>query len=71
VSTRVDRSSWPVRRFALGHEPSDDLTSTTTAEQRVAMVWDLTLEAWAVSGREMPAYTRAETPVTTRRAARR
>jgi hypothetical protein len=55
----------------LGHEPSDDLTSTTTAEQRVAMVWELTLEAWAVSGREMPAYTRAETPVTTRRAARR
>lgn len=62
----VDRSAWPVRRFALGEEPGDDLSLTTTPSERVAMVWPLTLDAWALAGREMPAYSRTETPVARR-----
>jgi hypothetical protein len=52
-----------VRVFQLGHEPGDDLSASTTAEERLAMVATLTLEAWSLSGRRLPDYTRAETPV--------
>lgn len=61
-----DRHAWPVRVFALGREPSDDLSATTTPEERLQMVHTLTLEAWALSGQEWPGYSRAETPVTRR-----
>jgi hypothetical protein len=61
-----DRGSWPVRVYRLGEEPSGDLSATTSPEERLAMVWPLTLEAWAWSGREHPNYSRAETPVVRR-----
>jgi len=32
------RNAWPVRVFRLGEEPSDDLTSSTSAEERFEMV---------------------------------
>ena len=49
--------------FALGREPGDDLSASTTAEERLAMVGTLTLEAWSVAGRRVPAYARGETPI--------
>ncbi len=57
------RSQWPIRKFQLGEEPSDDLTATTTAEERIAMVWQLTQDAWAFAGLPFPTYSRSETPV--------
>ena len=57
------RRTWPVARFKLGQEPGDDLSATTTAEQRLEMVWALTLEAWALAGRALPAYERSQAPV--------
>jgi hypothetical protein len=57
------RRTWPVNRFKLGEEPGDDLTSTTTAEQRLEMMWPLTLEAWALAGRALPEYERSQAPV--------
>jgi hypothetical protein len=42
------------------------MSATTTTEQRLEMVWALTLESWTLAGREIPAYSREETPVTTR-----
>jgi hypothetical protein len=57
------RHSWPVARFRLGEEPGDDLSASTTAEERLAMVWPLTLEAWALSGRPLPEYERSQAPV--------
>ena len=65
--TPVDRSSWPVRVYRLGAEPSDDLSATTTPEERLAMMEPLALEAFALSGRSWPAYRRAESPVCLRR----
>jgi hypothetical protein len=56
------RGGWPVRRFALGQEPDDDLSRTTTAAERIAMVWRLTLDAWAMTGRLLPEYTRDRMP---------
>ncbi|HSM50460.1 MAG TPA: hypothetical protein VLA75_03560 [Thermoanaerobaculia bacterium] len=57
------RAGWPVRRYRLGEEPAPDLAHSTTPEQRVAMMWRLALDAWATSGRPLPTYTRAETPM--------
>src|SRR5262249_55255881 len=57
------RGTWPVRRFSLGGQPRDDLRATTTAEERVALMWPLALEAWAVAGRDLPDYERWNAPV--------
>jgi hypothetical protein len=57
------RRAWPVRLVALGAEPRDHLERSTTPEERLAMAWTLTLEAWALSGRPIPAYPRAASPV--------
>jgi hypothetical protein len=56
------RSSWPIRRFRLGEEPSDDLSATTTAQQRLEMMWPLAVEAWSLTGRPIPDYSRDQTP---------
>jgi hypothetical protein len=61
------RRSWPVRRFHLGEEPGDDLSRTTTAEERLMMVETLSAEAWALTGTPLPCYARHETPVARRR----
>jgi hypothetical protein len=58
-----DRMSWPIRKFRLGSEPGPNLSAVTTPEQRIEMVWPLTLEAWAFAGRPIPEYSRSETPV--------
>ena len=57
------RRSWPVRKFRLGEEPEDSLLESATAEERLEMMWPLALEAWELSGRPLPDYSRAETPV--------
>ena len=62
-SDRGTRRAWLVRKYVLGHEPGDDLSATTTPEERLAMMWPLTLEAWALAGIEVPHYERRRTPV--------
>ena len=57
------RRSWPVRKLRLGDEPGDDLSATTTAEERLAMMWPLAVEAWSLTGRSIPEYPREDTPV--------
>jgi hypothetical protein len=64
--SRPDRRSWPVRVYRLGDEPPDDLSATTTAEERLAMVDALSIEAWGLAGRTFPEYLRQDTPVSTR-----
>jgi hypothetical protein len=55
-----------VRLHRLGEEPGDDLSRTTTAEERLEMVETLSVEAWALTGRPFPSYARHEMPVTLR-----
>ena len=62
-SRAAKRSSWPVRTFNLGSEPSDDLSESTTAEQRLDMMWPLALEPWALTGKPLPDYSRSNAPV--------
>lgn len=63
------RAAWPVRRYPIGGEPSDDLRASTTAEERLAMMWPLAVEAWSLTGRPLPEIPRAKWPV--RRSMRR
>jgi hypothetical protein len=52
-----------VRVFRLGEEPRDDLSDSTTAEERLAILQDLSERAWALSGKPFPSYSRSEIPV--------
>ena len=56
-----------MRVYRLGTQPSDDLSATSTPEERLAMMWPLALEAFSLSGRSMPTYRRREAPVALRR----
>ena len=55
-----------MRRYRLGEEPLDDLTRTTTAEERLEMVEALSVEAWTLTGKPFPSYARHEMPVSLR-----
>jgi hypothetical protein len=56
------RRDWPIEVHRLDASRSDSLSTTTTAQQRLAMMWPLALEAWRVSGTPIPDYTRSEIP---------
>lgn len=58
----MSRRNWPVKVFRLGQEPSDDLSETTTAEERLTMMWELAERGWLLAGRKVPNYERPETP---------
>lgn len=61
--SNVDERRRAVAIFRLGEEPTDDLSDTTTAEQRIEMVRELTERAWRLSGRSLPSYSRKTIPV--------
>jgi len=63
AARRAARRDWPIRVYRLGDEPADDLSATTTAAERLAMMWPLTLRVWALTGRPLPDYERSETPI--------
>ncbi len=56
------RGSWPIARYRLGEEPDEDLSGVTTAEQRLAMMWELASTTWELSGRAIPTYHRRRAP---------
>jgi hypothetical protein len=60
----MDASSpaWKVRVYRLGQEPRDGLSASTSAEERVAMVWELTERLWSLTGRPIPGYARRDMP---------
>lgn len=55
------RRSWPVRKVPLGVETAN-LEASTTAIERLAMMWPLAVEAYTLAGREIPTYSRRDTP---------
>ncbi len=57
------RSQWPGKVLRLEDEDGGALAPAgTSPAELVASVWSLTLDAWALSGRPLPTYTRAEMP---------
>ena len=57
----LDRTS--VKVFRLGDEPADDLTESTTPQERLEILRELTDRAWRLTGRGFPSYSRREIPV--------
>ena len=57
------RHDWTIRQFELGEEPPDDLSETTTAKERLAMMWPLAVQAWALAGKPLPGYDRSSIPI--------
>jgi hypothetical protein len=47
VMAAVDRSKYPVRKIRLEDEGKDPELRELTPSQRVAMVWQMTVQAWA------------------------
>jgi hypothetical protein len=46
----TDRSHWPVRKSTLAEQGyEDDLTHLSMGE-RMAIVWQVTVQAWALAG---------------------
>jgi hypothetical protein len=43
----ADRGNWPTRKLRLEDEDKHDDMAHLTASQRVAMVWEITKDAWA------------------------
>ncbi len=57
------RASWPGLKTTLSAAPgAEDVSATTTPEERIAMMWELTRGAWSLSGLPFPDYTRANMP---------
>ena len=57
------RKGWSVRVYRLGEEPPESLLDSTTAEERIAMMWPLAEEAWGLAGRLEAAPARSDLPV--------
>jgi len=57
------RSTWPIRLRPLSNDVEDDLSASTTAEERLAMMWPLSRDAWLLSGQAVPTYERHQAPV--------
>jgi hypothetical protein len=62
-STTSDLDRTSVKVFRLGDEPEDDLTESTTPQERLEILRKLTDRAWRLTGRGFPSYSRRETPV--------
>ncbi len=58
----VARRDWPVSVYRLGEELGDDLSASTTPEERLAMMWELAERAWLFSGNPVPDYDRKDAP---------
>ncbi len=57
------RASWTGRVIPLSREGElDGNVGRTTPEERLDMMWQLALDAWASTGEPLPSYSRAETP---------
>ena len=52
----------PARILRLDGRVDDDLSDSTTVEDRLAMVDALSKRMWEITGRPLPSYARAEIP---------
>jgi hypothetical protein len=58
---RDARRDWRVVKLAMS--ASSETTGDFSPEMGLASMWQLALDAWAMTGRPLPAYSRAETPL--------
>jgi hypothetical protein len=62
----MDRSKMTVRVVPLVSREAEDAPTGGTLEERLSAVDALTAEAWRLSGRPFPSYTRETMPVAVR-----
>jgi hypothetical protein len=67
-SRRRARATWPIRAYALGVEPPDDV-SHLTPDERLALLWQVSRSAWLLAGNRMPDEPRSKWPGTVVRGA--
>ena len=53
---------WRGGVYALGDEPPDDVCASTTPEERLAILAELTERAWSLTGKLFPEYGRQDIP---------
>lgn len=46
----TDRSHWQIRKTTLADQGSENDLADKTADERVGMMWQLALDAWAMKG---------------------
>ena len=63
-AVRERRQDYPIRIYELDDQPGENLSDSTSAEERLAMVWELTVEAWNFAGLPRPDYPRDQVPLT-------
>lgn len=56
------RRDWAGAVTTLADQDDAMLVRQGSAEQRIHMLWRVTLDAWASSGRPLPAYERSNMP---------
>lgn len=56
------RSNWVGHKTNLSGQTDAAIVRHGTPAERVAMVWQITLDLWASSGRPLPTYERHEMP---------
>lgn len=61
IRRREARRKWSVvkRQLTAASEPE----ASVAPEIAIAAMWQLALDAWAMTGRPLPDYARADTPV--------
>lgn len=57
-----DRADWPGEVTTLADQSDAAIVRHGTAAERIAMLWRITLDAFASSGLKMPSYRRADIP---------
>jgi hypothetical protein len=61
-----NRANLRARVVPLAEEGREDVSAYGSAEERLALVAELTREMWELRGWEIPTYSRAEIPVVIR-----
>jgi len=61
IARRNARRNWRVVWVPLS--AFDETSERPSPEAALAMMWRLALDAWAMTGRALPDYSRAATPV--------
>ena len=59
----LPRHAWPLRIISMSRASDDDLSGSTTVEQRLRFVESLSQEAWALVAAPAADYDRAHMPV--------
>ena len=61
--TASRRAALSIRKLDRDDPPGDDLSASTSPEQRITLVWELTQRMWALTGRAWPDIPRDRLPI--------